>query len=149
MKSVLLIDKDPIDSGQITRYFTSGDVQVGITHISSLDEVEDYLKKHAHGPAFRLNLPSLIILDVEFPDTIQGLEILKQINNIRHFADIPVFIFTNNFNKNTVANCYVRGANGYFLKPKEHINFLGAIKALSERWQTIIQRGFGYNYKAV
>lgn len=149
MKNILLIDKDPVDSSQITRYFTTGDAQVGIKHLSTLEEVEQYLEKHAHGLAFRLDLPSLIILDVEFPDATHGLEVLKRINNIKLFVDIPVFIFTKNMDKDTVANCYVRGANGYFLKPKEHINFLGAIKTLTERWQTIIQRGFGYNYKAV
>lgn len=149
MKNILLIDKDAVDSNQITRYFSTGDTHVGINHMSSMEAIEEFLAKRAHGNSFRLELPSLIILDVDFPNAAEGLELLKRINSIKQFADVPVFIFTNNIDKDIVANCYVRGANGYFLKPKENINFLNAVKVLTERWHNIVQRGFGYNYKAV
>jgi len=149
MKNILLIDCTALDSTQITRYFTTGETQVGIQHLSTLEAVEDYIAKRAHVHSFRMDLPSLIILDVDFPNASEGLELLNRINTARQFANIPVFIFTKNIDKDIVANCYVRGANGYFLKPNENINFLGAVKMLTERWQNIIQRGFGYNYKAV
>ena len=114
-----------------------------------LKRLEEYLTERGPDQARRMNLPAFIILDIDFPNAMQGVDILDKIKKLRQFSNIPVFIFTKNSDKAIVANCYVRGANGYFLKPTESAGFTHAVRTLTERWQQIIQRGFGYNYKAV
>lgn len=149
MTRILLIDQDLIESNQISRFFTTGHEEVGISHLSTYAAVRDYLDARGPGQSPRMDAPSLIILDVDFPNAMEGLDLLDRLNKVKQFADIPKFIFTKNTDKAIVANCYVRGANGYFLKPPENVNFSNAVRMLTERWRHIIQKGFGYNYKAV
>lgn len=148
MTRVLLIDKDVVDGDHIGRLFNDTNEQVRIHHLNSYESVEEYFTARQFG-APHMDIPSLIILDVDFPNALEGLDLLEKMSKMKNLKDVPIFIFTNNADKAIVANCYVRGANGYFLKPTEYTSLPKAIKMLNERWQNIIQRGFGYNYKAV
>lgn len=148
MMRVLLIDKDVVDSDQVGRLFNDTNEQVRIQHLNSSESVEEYFTARQFG-APHMDIPSLIILDVDFPNAMEGLDLLEKMSKMKNLKDVPIFIFTNNADKAIVANCYVRGANGYFLKPTENTSLPKAVKMLNERWQNIIQRGFGYNYKAV
>lgn len=149
MKRILLIDTNEMDGNQISLLLNAHVGDLSTQHLRSQKEVEEFLSHPANGRLSPLNLPALIILDVDFPESSKGLSILEKIQSTRSFKDVPVFIFTNNTDKSIVANCYVRGANGYFLKPTPTHSFQKSVQMLAERWQNIIQRGFGYNYKAV
>lgn len=148
MTRVLLIDKDVVDGDHIGRLFNDTNEQVRIHHLNSSESVDEYFTARQFG-APHMDIPSLIILDVDFPNALEGLDLLEKMSKMKNLKDVPIFIFTNNADKAIVANCYVRGANGYFLKPTENTSLPKAVKMLNERWQNIIQRGFGYNYKAV
>lgn len=149
MKRIILIDTNEMDRNQISLLLNAHVGELSTQHLRSHEEVEDYLTSPGNGNVSSLNLPALIILDIDFPESKEGLNILEKIQANRMFNDVPVFIFTNNTDKSIVANCYVRGANGYFLKPTPTHSFQKSVQMLAERWQNIIQRGFGYNYKAV
>jgi CheY-like chemotaxis protein len=149
MKRILLIDKNDLDSSQVSLLLNTQVGDIATQHLRSTYEVQQYFEDRNQSHIARIDLPSLIILDVDFPDAQQGLDVLEKIQSTKSFQQIPIFIFTSNAEKSIVANCYVRGANGYFLKPDGANNFQKSVQMLADRWQNIIQRGFGYNYKAV
>lgn len=145
---ILLIDKDIVDGNHLVRLFNDTNDQIQIQQLNSSESVDAYFTARQFGVP-HMDTPSLVILDVDFPNALEGLDLLEKMSKMKNLREVPIFIFTNNDDKAIVANCYVRGANGYFLKPTEKTSLPKAVKMLNERWQNIIQRGFGYNYKAV
>jgi len=145
---VLLIDKNMVEGDHIGQLFNDTNEHIRIHHLNSSELVDEYFTARQFG-APHMDIPSLIILDIDFPNALEGLDLLEKMSKMKNLKEVPIFIFTNNDDKAIVANCYVRGANGYFLKPTENSSLPKAVKMLNERWQNIIQRGFGYNYKAV
>lgn len=127
---------------------TTGDTQ--IHQLFNQEEFEGYLNqcKEAGSP-FRTPSPTLIIIDIDFPSTDDGLAVLDAIAKSSLLGNIPLLIFTNNSDKAVIANCYVKGANGYYLKPTVDADITNALHALKLKWQRLSQRGFGYSYKAV
>ncbi|TVR38685.1 MAG: response regulator [Cryomorphaceae bacterium] len=149
MKRILLIDRTEADCALIERMFAENNDTVEIQHLSTMSAVHDFISQCLSTRVRHLDLPSLILLDINLPDAKEGLKILEQIQRSDKLKQIPVFVLSDNSDKDVIAACYVRGANGYFLKPTEKIQLSRAVKILSDRWQQLIQRGFGYHYKAV
>jgi CheY-like chemotaxis protein len=149
MRRILLIDTNEMESSKISLLLNTQMGDISTQHLRSATDVERYFGNGNEGSARQIEIPSLIIMDVDFPEAKEGLAILERIQRTNAFQNIPTFVFTNNTDKSIVANCYVRGANGYFIKPREVSSFQKSVQMLADRWQNIIQRGFGYNYKAV
>ncbi len=149
MKRILLIDRHEADCALIERMFSENNDAVEIQHLSKANDVQDFIAHCQSSRVRHLELPALILLDINQPEAKEGLKILEQIQRTDKLKHIPVFVVSDNSEKDVIAACYVRGANGYFLKPTEKIQLSRAVKILSDRWQQLIQRGFGYHYKAV
>lgn len=145
----LLIDRELEERDYLSRLYINGSFQIDLEHLENDAEVEAFLADFSSGSGPKYDKPVFIILDIDFPDAKSGLSLLKKIKRNRHFAQTPVFVFTNNNDKNIIAQSYVNGANAYFLKPDSADGFSESLKMLTERWQQLIQRGFGYNYHAV
>lgn len=149
MKRLLLIDQQITQTEQISTMFAENNDSVQIQHLMSRADALAYLEGFDRMQVRHIDLPSLIILDINLPEAEDGIKLLDKISKIEKLKNIPLFVFTGNADKDIIASCYVRGANGYFLKPTENIQLQKVVKILSDRWQQLIQRGFGYSYKAV
>ena len=102
---------------------------VKLTYFGSCDALLDYLK-------VSLNLPDLIVLDINMPGT-GGYNCLVAIKNDPKTADIPVMFYSTSDNPMLVQNAYDSGAWQYRVKPysfeliKEYIRELLGVPAIS------------------
>lgn len=78
--------------------------------------------------------PDLIIMDVQLPGNISGLEVTQIIKNDPELAGIPVVAVTAFAMKGDEAKVRAAGCDGYITKPISALSFLQSIKKyLSER----------------
>jgi len=149
MGRIILIDRDMVDADQITHYFISRNEELIINRLEDEDAVSNYFLQRDPDQVTQFNHPSFVLVDVDFPNALKGMEIIKQFKAHPAFSHIPLFDFTKNTDKHIIAQCFVLGANGYYLKPTNHFTFNNSIKQLVDRWKNLSQSGFGYNYRAV
>jgi CheY-like chemotaxis protein len=89
----------------------------------------------------RLQLPSLILLDLNLPGT-DGRDILFSLKHNEKFKLIPVIVLTTTNSPKDVETCYRSGANSYILKPVNLDRFLQMLKLMIDYWfETIILPG--------
>jgi len=149
MGRIILIDRDMIDSDHITRYLLSKNEEVVINRLESDEAVNNFFEQRDPQQVTQLDAPSCIVIDIDFPHALTGMEIIKKFKSHPVFKQVPLFVFTKNTDKHIVANCFVLGVSGYFTKPGNHFTFNQSVKQLVDRWNNLSQSGFGYNYKAV
>lgn len=150
-QTILLLDQQKdANINRLRDVFASVADSTQVNHLHNREEFDSFLNQcRDAGSPFRVPCPVLIIVDIDFPTTQDGLEVLDEIKKTTQLSNVPLLIFTNNDDKTTVANCYVRGANGYYLKPSVDSDINNILNNLKSRWQRLSQRGFGYSYKAV
>lgn len=150
-QTILLLDQQKnADIKRLQEKFASDVKDTKVLQLLNKDEFENFFNQCKDmGSPFRVPAPTLIIVDIDFPTSDDGLEVLDTINRSTHLSNIPLLVFTNNDDKDVVANCYVRGANGYYLKPSTEADFNNILHKLKARWQRLAPRSFGYSYKAV
>ncbi len=82
---------------------------VKLTYFSSCDVLLDYLKES-------INLPNLIVLDINMPGT-NGYNCLAAIKNDGRLADIPVIFYSTSSEPVMIQKAYDDGAYQYVVKP--------------------------------
>lgn len=75
--------------------------------------------------------PNVIILDLFMPK-LNGEETLAKIRSIEAFDDIPVVIFSNEYNIDRISNLFENGANRYLHKPNSFKTLTYALKRTIE-----------------
>jgi two-component system chemotaxis response regulator CheY len=79
------------------------------------------------------NIPDLIISDIEMP-SLDGIELLENLNNSGLFKNIPVIMLSGDENPAKLKRCFELGAFNYVLKPFEpQLLLLEVGRAISSR----------------
>ena len=72
----------------------------------------------------------LIVLDINMPGAVNGVEVLRQIKADPQKKKIPVIMLTTTDDPKEVERCYSLGCNVYVMKPVEPAAFIEALKRL-------------------
>jgi CheY-like chemotaxis protein len=72
----------------------------------------------------------LILLDINMPGTVNGVEVLRQIKASPITQKIPVIMLSTTDDPREVARCYELGCSVYITKPVDSTQFIEAIKRL-------------------
>ncbi|WP_439130566.1 response regulator [Polaribacter sp.] len=78
-------------------------------------------------------LPDLIILDLNMPDT-NGNEFLSIIKGNEDYMHIPVIVLTTSNHDKDIKECYKLGIAGYIVKPLKYEEYEAKIKAVMHYW---------------
>lgn len=106
MKKILVIDDDPFFAKSLTESFGSK------YEIVTAEDGEDGLKKAVS------EKPDVILLDIMMPK-MNGLEMLKKLNEENGKAKIPVFITSNMSSMKKISEGLELGICGYIVKSDE------------------------------
>ena len=77
--------------------------------------------------------PSVILLDLKMP-RMDGLDVLRAMENVPQLKLIPVVILTSSREEADLVNSYQHGANAYVVKPIQFGEFMKAVRALGMFW---------------
>jgi len=108
MKTILVIDDDPLIRKTLAAHFSSGEDY----EITLAEDGREGLQK------YKENFPDLVILDIRLPD-INGLEILRKIKEINEKAHI--IIITAYDDMKTTVGAIKSGAFEYLVKPLDYV----------------------------
>jgi CheY-like chemotaxis protein len=72
----------------------------------------------------------LVLLDINMPGGLDGIEVLRQIKSHPETKSIPVIMLTTTDDPREVNRCYELGCNVYITKPVEPSTFIDAIHRL-------------------
>ena len=73
---------------------------------------------------------SLILLDINMPGCVNGIEVLRQIKADPATRKTPVIMLSTTDDPREVARCYDLGCSVYITKPVDSVQFIEAIKRL-------------------
>ena len=74
--------------------------------------------------------PLLILLDINMPGAINGLDVLRQLKTDASTRNLPVIMLTTTDDPREIARCYELGCNIYVTKPVDPTIFIDAIHRL-------------------
>lgn len=75
------------------------------------------------------HVPDIILLDINTPG-MSGIEILKTMRNIPKYNDCKIIMITADVTENIENKCFIMGANGYYSKPLNILNFVNGLSKL-------------------
>ena len=79
------------------------------------------------------NIPDIIILDLNMPDT-NGIDFLSLVKSNISLKHIPVIILTTSDNNRDIYNCYKLGIAGYMIKPLKYEDYVKKMETVLAYW---------------
>ena len=87
--------------------------------------------------ADRASTDPLILLDINMPGSVDGVEVLRQIKADPATRKTPVIMLSTTDDPREIALCYELGCSVYITKPVDPLQFIEAIKRLGLFLQVI------------
>jgi CheY-like chemotaxis protein len=87
--------------------------------------------------AARADVELLILLDINMPGSVNGVEVLRQIKAEPSTQKTPVIMLSTTDDPREIAQCYELGCSVYITKPVDSVQFIEAIKRLGLFLQVI------------
>ena len=133
--STILIVEDSPDGYEFcfSALTRDGNLKNPIQWCQTGDRALDYLYQRGEFADSTLEMPGLILLDLNLPGT-GGQQVLQQVKSDEKFKKIPVIVMTSSSAQADIDACYTIGANSYVIKPVDIDGFFTAITRLREYW---------------
>ncbi|MDP6923643.1 MAG: response regulator [Candidatus Scalindua sp.] len=129
-KKIVLIEDNPDHAELIAEAIGDGDTESNSILLSNGMEAIDYFEGCSIEDQIE-NRIRLIVIDLKLAK-IGGIDILKFLKKNSRYSKIPVIIFSATSDQETINEAYKNGANGYFVKPVDHKEFIEKIKILKK-----------------
>ena len=128
--TILLVEDNPDDESLTVRALRMGtSANIEVAHDGQ--EALDYLLNDTN------NMPRLVLLDLNLPPEIDGLEVLRRIREDERACLTPVVILTGFGAPIDVIAAYRRGANSYVRKPVDFDQFAEMVHQLGLYWLVV------------
>ena len=121
---VLLIEDDRIEVLKLKRAISNEYDNYSLSLASNGNEALQLLEN---------NLPDMILLDLNMPDT-NGIEFLSILKNNEDLKHIPVIVLTTSNNNKDIYECYKLGIAGYIIKPLKYEDYECKIRTIMDYW---------------
>lgn len=109
------------------------ETEYNLALISATDGVEAFDVLHRRGEYRDGPTPQIIVLDLGLPDK-QGQQILSEIREDDQLRNLPIVIFSESTDQDTIDECYRLGANAFVSKPKDYDDLLTFVNKLVCFW---------------
>lgn len=125
--NILLVEDEPAHAEIVRRNLAVFPVAHRLVHVDDGQMALDYLlRQDAYEDPLSSPRPDLILLDLRLPK-VDGLEVLRQIQENQDLKGIPIVVLTTSSTDSDLTAAYRLGARSYQLKP---VNFEGFTELL-------------------
>lgn len=128
---MLVVEDDPASIRLIEEAFAHGERPV--EPIVATDGVEAFDVLYNRGEYAEAPTPDLVVLDLNLPQK-QGEQVLAEIRGADDVNDIPVVVFSQTDDPDTITECYRLGANAYIVKPMDYEGMRATIDHVTRFW---------------
>lgn len=133
---ILLVEDNDDDIELTLRAFKKKNIANKIIVAKDGVEALDYI--FGRNGKVQLN-PALILLDLKLPK-VDGLEVLKEINDNKATSKYPVVVLTTSSEEDDIVKSYNYGAKSYVRKPVNFEEFSEAVGQLGIYWLMLNER---------
>jgi len=134
---ILLAEDELADAHLVKAALSENHILADFHHVVDGREALEFL--HRQGPRFaNAPRPDLILLDLNMP-RLDGRGFLAAIKQEPDLRIIPVVVLTTSEVERDVVASYDLGAAGYITKPVDMIQFMAAIRCLSDYWVDLVR----------
>ncbi len=126
---VVIVDDDPGHIELVRRNFKRAGINNNVVALDSGRAALDYVF-HRGAYEGRTKGHILILLDINMPGGLNGVEVLRQIKGHPEKRRIPVIMLTTTDDPREVERCYALGCNVYMTKPVDPASFIEAATRL-------------------
>ncbi len=134
--TILIVDDDDGHVELVRRNLSRIALGNPICALNDGERALDYIfrrREYVH----RSSATLLILLDINMPGSINGIDVLRQIKADPRTCKTPVIMLSTTDDPREVALCYELGCSVYITKPVEPLQFIEAIKRLGLFLQVI------------
>ena len=133
-KLILLVEDNPDDQALTLRALNKNNIRNRVVIRQDGAEALDFLFcQRADVGCDTREMPAVILLDLKLPK-IDGLEVLQRVRTDQRTRLLPVVILTSSKEEQDMIQGYGYGANSYFRKPIDIVEFVEAVKQLGLYW---------------
>jgi CheY-like chemotaxis protein len=128
--TILVVDDDEGHCELIRRNLRRAAPQTPVVVVHSGEAALDYVHGRGLHAGRAAAWPLLILLDINMPGAINGLDVLRQLKTDASTRNLPVIMLTTTDDPREIARCYELGCNIYVTKPVDPTIFIDAIHRL-------------------
>ena len=129
---VLLVDDDAAHVELVRRNLSRVGCIQRIVPLASGAAALAYLDTMVTGHARHPATESVMLLDINMPGSIDGIEVLRRVKTHPDLQQLPVIMLTTSDDPREVARCYALGCNAYITKPVAPEAFVEVITRLGK-----------------
>lgn len=134
--TILIVDDDEGHVELVRRNLRRIAVSNPIVALNSGEQALDYVFRRGEW-AERDGPDPLILLDINMPGRLNGVEVLRQVKQDPATRKIPIIMLSTTDDPREVSLCYELGCSVYMTKPVDAMIFIDAIKRLGLFLQVI------------
>ena len=127
--AILIVDDDEGHVELVRRNLQRIAVRNPIRALHNGESALDYIFRRGEF-ARRPDLDTLMLLDINMPGSINGIEVLRQVKADPATRKTPIIMLSTTDDPREIAHCYDLGCSVYITKPVDSIQFIEAIKRL-------------------
>ena len=134
---ILLAEDEQADAHLVKVALTENHILADLHHVMDGQEALEFLN-HQGARFTDAPRPDLILLDLNMP-RMDGRKLLSALKQDPNLCTSPVVILTTSEVERDVVASYGLGAAGYITKPVDVIQFMAAIRSLSDYWIELVR----------
>jgi two-component system response regulator len=138
---VLLVE-DNLEDTEMTQYsLMSGNDHLRLQHFTNGEDALEFIfkRKTYWGQSVKDSL-KLIILDLNLPSKLGGLDIVKRLRAEENTKSIPIVVLSSSKDEKDIHGAYDLGVNSYVVKPDGFDGYLNKVGSLAKYWSTVNER---------
>lgn len=128
--TILVVDDDQGHTELVRRNLRRAGVSNAIDAVTRGDEALDYVHCRGRYEGRAGDGELLLLLDINMPGSMDGVEVLRQMKADPQTKRIPVIMLTTTDDPREINRCYELGCNVYIAKPVDPSMFIEAITRL-------------------
>lgn len=133
--NVLIVEDNISDELLIKRAIENNNFNVRLFILRESDQFLNFIRGKIENTPFKM--PDLILLDIRL-HSISGIELLKMIKKDPNTKFIPVIIFTNSYDLNTLRAAYENGASAYINKSFNTNETIKILQTTIDYWSNCV-----------
>ncbi len=141
-KTILLVEDNESDELLTIRAFKKSNSANEVMVVRDGAEALDYLFRTGPYAGQELNLPTVMLLDLNLPK-VSGLDVLRRVRADERTKMLPVVVLTGSREDEDIVRSYSLGANAYVRKPVDFSEFMKAAETLGLFWLLLNETAMG------
>jgi CheY-like chemotaxis protein len=128
--TIVLVEDDEGHAELVRRHLRRAGIENPLELVDRGSEALDYVYRRGRYAERDEDLRLVVLLDINMPGELDGLDVLRQLKADPNTRRIPVVMLSTADDPREIARCYDLGCNAFVTKPVDPVRFSDAIRRI-------------------